>query len=147
MTRKTGSNAAMAAPRATSPRPTVREVGISSSPPFAGRDHPALAANVGSKRSCVHDIVSRHSMLRRHRIRFMELRQLEYFVEVARKGTYLAASASLSVAQPALWRQVKELERELGVPLFERVGRRVRLTRNGEALADQAATVLAASGR
>jgi len=77
----------------------------------------------------------------------MELRQLEYFVEVARKGTYLAASASLSVAQPALWRQVKELERELGVPLFERVGRRVRLTRNGEALADRAATVLAASGR
>jgi DNA-binding transcriptional LysR family regulator len=77
----------------------------------------------------------------------MELRQLEYFVEVARKGTYLAAAASLSVAQPALWRQVKELERELGTPLFERVGRRVRLTRDGARLADQAAGILAAAGR
>jgi DNA-binding transcriptional LysR family regulator len=77
----------------------------------------------------------------------MELRQLEYFVEVARKGTYVAAAASLSVAQPALWRQVKELERELGTPLFERVGRRVRLTRDGARLADQAAGILAAAGR
>jgi DNA-binding transcriptional LysR family regulator len=77
----------------------------------------------------------------------MELRQLEYFVEVARKGTYLAAAASLSVAQPALWRQVKELERELGTPLFERVGRRVRLTRDGAALAVQAAGILAAADR
>lgn len=77
----------------------------------------------------------------------MELRQLEYFVAVAQRGTYLAAAASLSVAQPALWRQVKELERELGTPLFERVGRRVRLTRDGEALADQAIAVLAATGR
>jgi DNA-binding transcriptional LysR family regulator len=77
----------------------------------------------------------------------VELRQLEYFVEVTRKGTYLAAAASLHVAQPALWRQVKELERELGTPLFERVGRRVRLTRDGEALSEHAATVIAAAAR
>jgi DNA-binding transcriptional LysR family regulator len=77
----------------------------------------------------------------------VELRQLEYFVEVARKGTYLAAAASLHVAQPALWRQVKELERELGTPLFERVGRRVRLTRDGEALSEHAATVVVAAAR
>jgi len=77
----------------------------------------------------------------------VELRQLEYFVAVARTGTYLAAAASLSVAQPALWRQVKDLERELGTPLFERVGRRVRLTRDGETLAELATTVLAGATR
>jgi DNA-binding transcriptional LysR family regulator len=77
----------------------------------------------------------------------VDLRQLEYFVNVARKGTYLAAAASLSVAQPVVWRQVKDLERELGTPLFERVGRRVRLTRDGSTLADQAEGILAAAGR
>src|SRR5215212_5017338 len=77
----------------------------------------------------------------------MELRQLGYFVEVGRRGSYLAAAAAQSVAQPALWRQVKELERELGVPLFERVGRGVRLTRDGTTLLEQAETALAAAGR
>jgi LysR family cyn operon transcriptional activator len=77
----------------------------------------------------------------------VELRQLEYFVEVARTGTYVAAASTLSVAQPALWRQVHALERELGTPLFERVGRRVRLTTDGRALAAQAEAVLAAAGR
>jgi DNA-binding transcriptional LysR family regulator len=77
----------------------------------------------------------------------MELRQLAYLVEVARAGTFSAAAASLSVAQPARWRQVKDLERELGTPLFERVGRRVRLTRDGQTVVDQAAGVLAAAER
>jgi DNA-binding transcriptional LysR family regulator len=75
----------------------------------------------------------------------MELRQLAYLVEVARTGTFSAAAASLSVAQPALWRQVKDLERELGLPLFERVGRRVRLTHDGEAVVGGASGVLAAA--
>jgi DNA-binding transcriptional LysR family regulator len=75
----------------------------------------------------------------------MELRQLQYFAEVARRGTYLAAAAALSVAQPALWRRVKDLELELGTPLFERAGRRVRLTRAGQLLLEDAETVLAAS--
>jgi DNA-binding transcriptional LysR family regulator len=77
----------------------------------------------------------------------MDLRQLEYFAKVASEGTYLAAAARLSVAQPGLWRQVKELELELGVQLFERTGRRVRLTRDGRALLDQATGVLAAADR
>jgi DNA-binding transcriptional LysR family regulator len=51
----------------------------------------------------------------------------------------------LSVAQPALWRQVKDLERELGTPLFERVGRRVRLTRDGQEIVDKAGGVLSAA--
>jgi len=77
----------------------------------------------------------------------MELRQLAYLVEVAETGTFSAAAVSLSVAQPALWRQVKDLERELGTPLFERVGRRVRLTRDGETIVQQAGAVLAAAER
>jgi DNA-binding transcriptional LysR family regulator len=75
----------------------------------------------------------------------MELRQLEYLVEVDRAGTYVAAASSLSIAQPALWRQVKALEEELGTPLFERVGRRVRLTRDGRAIVEQAQAVVAAA--
>jgi len=77
----------------------------------------------------------------------VELRQLAYLVEVARTGTFSAAAVSLSVAQPALWRQVKELELELGVPLFERAGRRVRLTTDGQAMVEQAAVVLSAVRR
>ncbi|MFC7661379.1 LysR family transcriptional regulator [Pseudonocardia benzenivorans] len=53
----------------------------------------------------------------------MELRQLRYFAEVAHVGSFLGAADRLDVAQPSLWRQVKALEAELGVPLFERSGR------------------------
>lgn len=77
----------------------------------------------------------------------MELRQLRYFSEVARKGTYVAAANALSVAQPALWRQVRELERELGVALFERVGRRVRLTTDGRTMLERTTDALAAVDR
>ena len=77
----------------------------------------------------------------------MELRHLRYFVEVARSGTYHAAADALQVAQPALWQQVQALQRELGVPLFERAGRRVRLTRGGAVLLEQAERVVAAADR
>ena len=77
----------------------------------------------------------------------MELRQLAYLVEVARTGTFSAAATSLSVAQPALWRQVKDLERELGVRLFERVGRGVRLTRDGETLVARASGLIDAAAQ
>ena len=77
----------------------------------------------------------------------MELRQLRYFAAVAGEGTYVAAAARMSVAQPALWRQVRDLERELGVLLFERVGRRVRLTRDAEGLLRQVVAALAAVDR
>jgi len=72
----------------------------------------------------------------------MELRQLRYLAAVAREGTFTAAAAALSVAQPALWRQVRDLERELGIPVFERVGRRVRLTVNGTEVLGKVATAL-----
>ncbi|MEO6349298.1 MAG: LysR family transcriptional regulator [Candidatus Limnocylindrales bacterium] len=77
----------------------------------------------------------------------MELRQLECFVTVATEGTYAAAADRLSIAQPALWRRVQELERELGVALFERAGRRVRLTTDGQTILDQATATLATADR
>jgi len=64
----------------------------------------------------------------------MELRHLRYFVAVAETGTFSRAAAHLRITQPALWRQVHDLEGELGVRLFERSGRRVRMTSAGEGL-------------
>ena len=58
----------------------------------------------------------------------MELRQLAYLDAVVETGTFAAAAEREHIAQPALWSQVRALEREWGVPLFERDGRRVRPT-------------------
>ncbi|MBX6396401.1 MAG: LysR family transcriptional regulator, partial [Alicyclobacillaceae bacterium] len=62
----------------------------------------------------------------------MEWQQLEYFRTVARLEHFTRAAECLSVSQPALSRSIARLEEELGVPLFERVGRSVRLTRYGQ---------------
>ncbi len=58
----------------------------------------------------------------------MELRQLRYLSTMLARGTFAAAAEHERVAQPALWNQIRALEREWGVCLFERVGRRVRPT-------------------
>jgi DNA-binding transcriptional LysR family regulator len=73
----------------------------------------------------------------------MELRQLRYFVAVAHKRHFTQAAEELSLAQPALSQQIQQLERELGVVLFERTSRRVRLTSAGEALLVRAERILA----
>jgi len=73
----------------------------------------------------------------------MELRHLRGFAAVAEHGTYADAAKSQHITQPAIWRQVKELERELGLSLFERHGRRVRPTTDGVQLLKQVTTVLA----
>src|SRR5262245_51242942 len=64
----------------------------------------------------------------------MELRQLASFEAVLATGSFAAAARARHVAQPALWAQVKSLERELGVALFERQGRGVRPTSAARAL-------------
>ena len=61
----------------------------------------------------------------------MDLIQLRYFQTVARHQHVSRAAAELRVAQPALSRAIARLEAELGVPLFDRRGRRVRLNRFG----------------
>ncbi len=77
----------------------------------------------------------------------MELRQLLYFTEVVDVGSFLGAANRLDTAQPSLWRQVKALEKELGVPLFERSGRRVKASSAGMLLLPLAQQVLASADK
>src|SRR3954451_13197907 len=64
----------------------------------------------------------------------MELRQLDTFAAVARRGGFTRAAHHLRLAQSAVSAQVRSLEAELGVPLFARTTRRVTLTQAGEVL-------------
>jgi DNA-binding transcriptional LysR family regulator len=66
----------------------------------------------------------------------MEIRHARTFVTVAELGTVSKASLHLRVAQPALSRQISDLEQKLGLKLFDRVGRRLVLTSAGEKLLD-----------
>jgi DNA-binding transcriptional LysR family regulator len=72
----------------------------------------------------------------------MELRQLEYLVAVADEGGFTRAAARLHVAQPGVSAQIRQLERELGQPLFDRTSRSVRLTEAGEAVLPYARAAL-----
>lgn len=71
------------------------------------------------------------------------IRQLRYFVEIAQSGSFSAAAERLYIAQSALSRQIKELEHQLGTPLFERTARQPRLTSAGLAFLDRAQRLLA----
>jgi DNA-binding transcriptional LysR family regulator len=77
----------------------------------------------------------------------VELRQLRYFVAVAEEGGFGRASERLSIVQSAVSQQVRHRERRLGVALFDRSSRRVRLTAAGERLLPEARAVLAAADR
>jgi DNA-binding transcriptional LysR family regulator len=72
----------------------------------------------------------------------MELRHLRYFVAVAEEQNVTRASAKLHVSQPALSRQIRDLEEELGFPLLERSAKAVRLTEAGRAFLPEARAVL-----
>jgi DNA-binding transcriptional LysR family regulator len=73
----------------------------------------------------------------------MDLHQLRTFVAIADAGGVTRAAAHLNLSQPAATRQIQVLEAALGVTLFERIGRRVRLTSEGEDLVVRSRRVLA----
>ena len=72
------------------------------------------------------------------------LKQMKYFEALVRHGHFGRAAAACSISQPALSVQIRELEAELGAPLFERGARRVRLTALGEDVAQRVRAILAA---
>ena len=72
----------------------------------------------------------------------MELRHLRYFVAVAAHGSFNRAAEILHLTQPALSRQVKDLEEELGVPLLVRSQNKVELTESGGLFYDEAREVI-----
>lgn len=71
----------------------------------------------------------------------LDLRDLRYFEAIAETGHLGRAAKQLFRSQPALTGCVRRLERQLGTPLFERVGRGIRLTSAGKALAARARTL------
>ncbi|MEY4197269.1 MAG: putative hydrogen peroxide-inducible s activator, partial [Actinomycetota bacterium] len=70
------------------------------------------------------------------------LQQLRYFVAIADSGSFGVAADEQFVSQPALSAQIKELERKLGVTLFERTNRGVLLTTHGDEVLKRARAVL-----
>lgn len=73
--------------------------------------------------------------------------QLRSFVAVAEEGSYRRAAERLTISQPPLSRQVGSLEQSLGVELFERTGRGVRLTAAGETFLGEATALIASADR
>ena len=72
----------------------------------------------------------------------MEMKQLKYFVEVARREHISDAALELNIAQSAISRQIAQLEKELNVTLFKRSGRNIILTAEGKQLLSEATQIL-----
>jgi len=73
----------------------------------------------------------------------MELRHLRYFVGVGEEQHFGRAAERLHIAQPALSRQIQDLEKEIGCPLFERLPRGVKLSAAGELFLEDSRRILA----
>ena len=76
----------------------------------------------------------------------MELQHLRAFVAIADAGGFGRAAVRLHLSQPALSRQIRSLEEELDVRLFDRIGRRIQLTSEGEDLLQRSRRLLTDAG-
>ncbi len=72
----------------------------------------------------------------------MDIQRLRVFHAVAEEGSFSAAARALFLSQPAITQHIHALEAELGVPLFDRLGRRIILTAAGQALAQHVPQIL-----
>lgn len=72
----------------------------------------------------------------------MELRHLRYFIMLAEVQSFTKAADKLFTAQPSLSQQIKDLEQEVGVALFDRSARQIRLTAEGEAFLPHAMSAI-----
>ena len=72
----------------------------------------------------------------------MELLQMRYFLAVAREQNISRAAELLFITQPSLTRQIQNMEKEVGRPLFVRGGRKLRLTEAGALLQKRAEEIL-----
>ncbi|WP_158962884.1 LysR substrate-binding domain-containing protein [Myroides fluvii] len=75
----------------------------------------------------------------------MELRQLKYFLKAKELLNFTEAARELFITQSTLSQQIKQLEEELGIPLFDRIGKRVSITEAGELFATYAEKSIQAS--
>ena len=77
----------------------------------------------------------------------MELRNITTFLRVAELQNFTHAAQELGYSQSAVTVQIRQLETELGVPLFERIGRSVSLTAPGQAFLQEAGEIIKAADR
>lgn len=73
-------------------------------------------------------------MQKEEKDRVMELRHLRYFLTIAEASSFTRAAGKLRITQPTLSHQIKQLEQEIGAPLFDRAGPKLRLTGEGKVM-------------